>query len=350
MLRSVPAKEQKDMVTEQENLTIEERATEWFVALRDPDLSEEQRLAFENWLARDETHRKAYQDIQELWDLVPEVGEPAVSQDILEAAELLEFRQKGRRNNGIPRGERTGHGFRSWAAAAAVLLMVGAGYLSLQGQWLFADYTTASGEQTLVELQDGSSVLLNVRSAVSVRFDEQQRHVSLFEGEAYFSVEKDRGRPFVVETELGSVHVLGTAFAVRRIGDSLRVSVTENTVRLEGLREAPVVLQEGETIELEAEQLSDKRPLNRLFDLAWMKGRLVFENAPLTDVLSELERYGERRILAVGPALDDISVTGSFPLDNVDAVLEDLEKSLPVRLVRVSGYLVFVYPENRTHS
>ncbi len=65
-----------------------------------------------------------------------------------------------------------------------------------------------------------------------------ERRIELQEGEAYFTVAKDPGRPFVVEAGDKRVVAIGTQFAVRREGGEVRVVVTEGSINLQGDRSA----------------------------------------------------------------------------------------------------------------
>src|SRR6202035_408397 len=68
---------------------------------------------------------------------------------------------------------------------------------------------------------------------VRVELTPQERHIRLDDGEAFFEVAHDAGRPFVVQVGNTRVIAVGTKFSVRRNGDDIRVVVTEGKVRVE---------------------------------------------------------------------------------------------------------------------
>jgi hypothetical protein len=72
----------------------------------------------------------------------------------------------------------------------------------------------AATRQSLA-LADGSTAELNARTRLKTDFRYGRRHLSLEEGEVFFSVVKDAGRPFLVETPAGLVRVTGTQFNIR---------------------------------------------------------------------------------------------------------------------------------------
>src|SRR5690606_7984015 len=61
-----------------------------------------------------------------------------------------------------------------------------------------ASYVTAVGEQSTIELEDGSTITLNTNTAISVLYSTTERQINLERGEALFTVESDRTRPFRV--------------------------------------------------------------------------------------------------------------------------------------------------------
>ncbi len=66
-----------------------------------------------------------------------------------------------------------------------------------------ADYTTATGAQSMIPLPDGSTMVLNTASAVSLDFENGRRRVRLLRGEAFFDVRHDPAHPFTVAAQFG---------------------------------------------------------------------------------------------------------------------------------------------------
>ena len=94
------------------------------------------------------------------------------------------------------------------------------------------EFVTRTGEQMEVTLDDGSHVWLGAKSRLSVAFTGQQRAVRLDSGEAFFSVRKDRRRPFTVHASNGDITAVGTAFNVREVADRVIVTVAEGVVKV----------------------------------------------------------------------------------------------------------------------
>jgi transmembrane sensor len=231
------------------------------------------------------------------------------------------------------------------AAAAAVVLVGG-------GLWWHSrqtgGYTPASAAQTFatnvgqrdsVRLADGTRVLLapESRLTVAMGYGNTVREVELT-GEAYFDVRHDAARPFVVHAGSADIRDLGTTFTVRVGGDSgVRVAVTSGSVSLAPATASPnaaVVLRPGDagTLGLDGRTLVE-RGGTAARDTAWTHGRLVFREAPVSSVRSELRRwYGIDLVIDSAFAGRHLSMT--FDGDSADRVLEVIALSLGAEVQR----------------
>ena len=89
------------------------------------------------------------------------------------------------------------------------------------------DDLLSKGEQRQVALPDGSHIMLNTDTKLSVLISERTRSVSLDRGEAWFTVQHDEHRPFRIHVANGSIHDLGTEFIVKKVPEKVQVSVVE---------------------------------------------------------------------------------------------------------------------------
>lgn len=209
--------------------------------------------------------------------------------------------------------------------------------------WL-ADKRTGAGEQQSVTLADNSHIRLNSRSALDIRFDQQERRLFLHSGEVLVETAPGNDpRPFIVETEQGNLRALGTRFIVRREGDGTRLIVLRSAVAaLPGdLREGRT-LRAGEQVLMHRGHLGDSREAPVGAD-AWSRGMLVVENLPLAELLAKLSEY-RQGYLGLDPSLESLRISGSFPLNDTDRALAALPPSLPVRIERHTDWWVKVVP------
>ncbi|MBK4996343.1 FecR family protein [Pseudomonas sp. S37] len=228
---------------------------------------------------------------------------------------------------------------RQWALASAAVLVLGVGLaLAWHGQW-GADYRTGVGERRVVALSDGSRISLAAESAVDVELTARARRITLRTGEAVFDVAHDLARPFTVQAGDVQATALGTVYAVSREGAAVDVLVRRGRVAVSDPADR-VELVAGEAVGTLTGRLGAKHGLDVESALAWQQGRLVFEQAPLAQVLKALERYRPGWLLVGDERLRGLKVSGTFQLDRLDEGLATLEQAFPLRVKRYSEYLL----------
>jgi transmembrane sensor len=241
-------------------------------------------------------------------------------------------------------------GWRTFAlpAAAAAVLVVGVslyrhsadggGYASGTGT-AAQTFATAVGQRDSVRLADGTRVLLAPQSRLTVAagYGDNVREVEL-QGEAYFDVHHDAARPFLVRAGGADIRDLGTTFTVRATGDQgVRVAVTSGSVSLAPTRAATntaVVLQPGDAGTLASDgRTRVERGGTVEPDTAWTHGRLVFREAPVGTVRTELRRwYGID--LQVDSSFASRHLSMTFDGESADRVLEVIALSLGAEVTR----------------
>lgn len=320
------------MEQDRQDLLIEE-ALRWLVLLRDDQATGQDREAFAAWLAAGPAHEAAWGRAQHVWSHAG-IIEPAI--------------RAGRQGAGpnvahLPPPRRLSR--RRWmggAMAAGVLALAG-GYV-LSRPATFADYRTGIGERRTVTLADGSVVELGSATAMSVAFDEGGRTVTLHEGEAFFTVAADTARPFVVAAANGRTRALGTAFNVKRLPDAVIVSVAEHTVAVTANGDRPVEVETGRQARYGPDGVEPATAADLGAVQAWRRDRLVFLDAPLGDVVADLERYRRGRIVVTDRRIGALPVTAVIDVRETDAALRTIADTLPVRVRRMTDLLVLLSP------
>jgi transmembrane sensor len=286
-----------------------------------------EREAFAKWHAAHEEHARAWRQLGMLDQRFSVASGPA-------RTALLQSRESIRR-----RVRKLGSGLASIVAVIGLALFAGDRYLPID-YWL-ADQRTATGEQRILRLTDGTLINLNTHSAVDVRFDEKQRLIVLQEGEILVETGHGDARPFIVETREGSMRALGTRFLVKREDEGTRLSVLKSAVAAhpESSPEEQI-LREGQQVLMRSNGLGPIIALNLGAD-AWTRGMLVVDNARLEDLVQELARY-RRGHLGVTPEVADLRITGSFPLNDTEKALSALLPTLPVQIEQHTPWWVTV--------
>lgn len=316
------------------NHEIDRQAADWAVKRDLGALAPEQQAAFDAWLAADIRHLGAYGRAEAVLGRLERFHSGAVGQlRACQPPEPLLARRRVIMMGGI-------------AASLAAIGFFGAAYWQSGQEQIFA---TGLGQVREVPLADGSLIVLNTNSKVSVRFTDARREIHLLQGEALFDVAKNKKRPFIVSAGDMQVRAVGTAFTVSMLPQRpIRVVVKEGVVELNrnGPVKGPPVRVKAYTQALAPSDAPivaagvAQSKLDRT--LAWQFGRLDFDNETLQDAAAEFARYSDVRIV-VDPAVANRTVTGLFvsndPIGFAKGAARALNLNIQVseREVRLSG-------------
>ena len=303
---------------------VEQQAINWFVRLRSESVSSAEKLAFNTWYQADASHRQAYDEIVAFWQ------DPQFNQVL----QTFEAKTPVKATNRYRLSSRLSLA----VASVAMLAVLNQPLLSC---WQ-ADYCTAVGEIRTIALADGSQVTLNSDSAMNVNLRNGLRQVQLLNGEAFFDVQRDPQHPFTVDAHYSHTQVLGTRFAVKQDQQFDQVTVTSGVVEVSRQRQNPVLLNANDMIRVTATQHSSVQSVNPSLANAWLKGRLVFDNVPLSEVIAEIGRYRLGSLLIQDPALKNLKVSGRFDITDTDKALEALQQTLPITLYRLTPWVVVI--------
>jgi transmembrane sensor len=312
-----------------ERTPIEEEAARWVIRLEDALMTAAERAEFEAWRAASSLHADAFNRMRDTWRDLDALAQITVADPQPAAA-----------------GHRVMLGGLALAAAALVAAVV-AGLqlrdrpsLDVPPAGAIALYETDVGAQERIDLTDGSVITLNTGSRVEVRYASAERGIRLVEGEAFFDVAADPGRPFRVYAGEGVAAAVGTAFSVRLQDDGIELVVSEGTVSFAAAAQAaqPVAyVAAGQTASfrdrvniietIEAQEVDRK--------LSWTAGRLVFAGEPLSQVVADISRYTSVNISFANEDVANLPVGGYFDVGEVDRLLEALETSFALRVERV---------------
>ena len=317
---------------------IEEEATRWVVE-RDAGLTADENLALQSWLTADPLHSLALAKAEQVWRAM---GSAPVKAEIIRRR----GRDAARRAAFLPlqRGQSPRHWIAPALAASLAVVFIGSAQ-----DWptrLRADAMTATGERRDVLLEDGSRVQLNTASAIRIDYRGDRRVVRLLKGEAAFTVAADRARPFTVEAAEGTTTALGTRFVVRRDGADTEVTVTEHRVRVAWPIDAVssgVDLGEGQATRYGPGGIARPHTIDAETVASWTRGRLVFVDRPLGEVVAELNRYHPGYIRVMGDGLAMRRVSGVFRTDDPMAALDTLQRLLGISSTRLTDRLVFLH-------
>lgn len=306
------------------NRQVFEAAASWYVQFQaDPPSLAEQK-AWQLWIDSDPAHLAAWNQMEQLQR---HLG--TLPQDLKRRA----------LNTGQQRRQ----------VLKLLLLAAGTGLVGWNVQQhtsvgnVWADYKTAVGERRTITLADGTQIQLNTDSAIDVSFEAQQRLIHLRSGEILIETGKlGDQRPFFVETRDGRIQALGTRFSVHQLPDTTRVGVLEDRINVQpgDLSTAAIILKAGEGADFDSRHIGLIHPF-KSSAVAWTNGQLIVLDARLGEVIEELARY-RSGVVHCDKRARDLRVSGTFRLDSTDAVLANLQASLPINVRYFSRYWVSI--------
>ena len=168
---------------------------------------------------------------------------------------------------------------------------------------LYNTISTPNGGKYDVILSDGTKVYLNASSSLKFpnSFNGNQRNVTLT-GEAFFEVAKNKERPFVVKANGMEVKVLGTHFNVMAYDDekSIQTTLVEGAVELKS-KNTRAILKPGEQGSFsEQDNYINVATVDVGIATAWKDGYFVFDNSSLPELMRQLARWYDLKIVYEG--------------------------------------------------
>jgi transmembrane sensor len=313
-------------------------AEDWLARMGRPNVGARDQAAFLAWLEADPDHLRQYEQVKA----------DIASLQSLRGAFAQDLARLSHRQRAAPTARRlvlTGGAAFAAAAVAAVLLAPRPPVAPEDRR-----YASAPGEITDVVLADGSRVTLDADSAIRVTLADDARRVILERGSAYFDVAHDAVHPFQVAVADRRVIVTGTRFVTTLTGDGAQVSLLQGRVLIgrrdaaqKGALDGAVILSPGERAAFREGRPGLEKALADLETAtAWRRRRLVFRDAPLSDVVAAAARYSNAPLVAADPRLSRVKVTTVLPLEGEGTIADRMAALLPLRMERATDGRVMV--------
>ena len=196
-------------------------------------------------------------------------------------------------------------------------------------------------------LADGTKVWLNSESEITFPqfFSDDIRKVKL-KGEAYFEVTENKSKPFIVEVGDMNVKVLGTSFNIRSYNNELHTSATlvEGKVEVSSIKSnEKLKLSPGD----QARYVSDlyrfsKGKVDVGDYIAWKDGLYIFRHKRMEDVMLELERWYDVKVVYNDESVKDRIVTGRFKRDSDFLVFVEMMELTEVALFTIKNRTISI--------
>ena len=208
---------------------------------------------------------------------------------------------------------------------------------------IYNELFAAFGTRSALKLSDGTSVWLNSGSSIKYpdRFIGNNRTVFL-KGEAYFEVESDLKKPFIVETSSLSVKATGTKFNVSGYdsADEAEVTLVSGKVEVN-------ITDDKNKISRSKLDINQHFSFNKVNGttsiinedtykyISWKDGKLVFRNEPLSQVVKKISQVFNIDVELQGSSLQDYSYRATFQDESLAEILKLLKMSSPIDYIEV---------------
>ena len=309
------------------------------------EMPQEVQQAFGDWLRDPEARTEKEQTLETYWERLEAAERPGRDRKLARLHEAIRREESFRRRS-------------LWrkvaAAAAVVLLAVGVNYFAAQGYLrsrVQTNIVTSAHDKGEYVLPDGTRIWLNAGSVLRYYGDlSGRKRVVELTGEAFFKVRRDEKRPFILKADDMNIEVLGTEFDFINYAEfsTTEVILCSGSVRAFGGRlPRPVILKPGERLAYSKKDgrisLSQVTALNYS---QWMNGELSFDNAPLSDIIANLQRWYAVEIDC--PEEWARQVRMSFAV--IDEILKAMSLVVDINYARENRHVTIIPRESRNHK
>ncbi len=328
----------------------------------DGDCTEQERREIEQWASANPENSEKLEEFQRIWD-ISEQKQNMLDQFFDTDEQWDELQQRLKKEGEIPAQQSSSVGSRRRSASihsmthkivrvAAIFLIAGLLAVFAYQNWYqpepeqkepaLREVSTANAQRVNLTLADGSSVMLNAGSTMKFpnQFSDDVREVFL-KGEAYFNVERNAQKPFLIHSRGAVIRVLGTSFTVRSYpeNEQVRVVVQEGKVSFEAANKdqsadsiTRTMLTANEmgryligSNEIETSEVDDMQ-----LYLSWRKGYLKFREEPMQNVAAELERRYGVEVKFDDASISQRSLTAFLKSRSIKNVLDVISMSLDI--------------------
>lgn len=289
---------------------IRKKAGEWQLEMLEPT-TPQRRAEFETWLAADPEHAREYAILDSYSTLGIRLPSPV---------------RHERRNRFLS----PAYGL----ATAAIVAVVGAVLITgRESPAAYAAVTNPGPAVRMVRLADGSTIVLDINTDLSVALKPRTREVEMHSGRARFKVAPDPKRPFIVSSASGQVISHQGEFDVDVRQQPVRVMPLTGSVAVqpEGAKKSRTLsLSSGEAAPLES---GNPSPISvPRDDRLWPVGRVSFDRTPLANIIASANRFGGRPIHVADDSIGALRVTAVLDLRDTAALARKLAAALDLNV------------------
>jgi ferric-dicitrate binding protein FerR (iron transport regulator) len=306
--------------------------------------------AFFLWLNQSPSTFEKDRSLYAQWDGIQAVDDGDVEASFAQLAERLGWTKPAKRRSFRPLTFRMA---RIASLFLIPLLSVAIAYWIVQSQQpaelTLLEHFVPKGEIAEITLPDHSVARLNSGTTLIYpeSFTGNSRPVYL-NGEAKFTVAKDPEKTFVVKTKDMDVNALGTIFNVSSYSDNSQTVATlvEGSVQVDIKSDGQSrMLKPGEQLVYNHLTKTTERKTVRIeYVLAWERGQMVFQSAPLYEIINEMERRYNVKVYLNSTDLNDEKLTVKFLNDEtLEDILHTLQQIIKRFHYKIDKDRIYIY-------
>lgn len=339
---------------------IAEQAAQWLLVIED-EHSVQVEKEFQQWLKQSALHQKIFAEHQTIWSSADQLTLDMFEQDLHSLAVVDNKKTPKPRSASKSLIDSIVELFtiKSFSYSVATMSSFALVFLLISlpatkqvnttqsahnNSLEMKEYHSQFAENKTITLEDGSIIALSSKTRITVDFKENQRDIYLLEGEALFTVAKDKTRPFIVHNQNRSFQALGTIFNVRESKSLAEIHVLEGVVKVNGTDKEQInttILNAGEAIKVKnSGKLLTKSNFDINAPVNWQSMSMNYIAADLSDVVFDLKRYSKLNIYIQDQNLSTMKYTGRLAYDNAEEWLFALPYIFPVEIQRYDNTVV----------
>lgn len=303
-------------------------------------------LSLSEWLNENKKNRDEFRRLKNYWDAdvaFKHSVAPAFSADKL--LRQIDLQDK------CARKRQLWNRFTPLIAAVTLLFIFSTAFFLYHTNNHVAEYYTLLTDEhkSNFTMEDGTVITLNKNSRLSYSdtYGKNSRNVKL-EGEAYFEVAKDSGKPFQVEMNGASIVVLGTHFNVKADAkaDDITATLVEGSIRFEGAKQNIVMTPNQQLTFSRSTNKVDIKHVDTDPFTSWKDGLLKYKSIPFIELIEELQATYKVEIRIDSGELmkPAVTVSGTFSEEqSIEQILKVISRSLPIRWHNSDGVYYIQY-------
>ena len=307
------------------------------------EISDVERISLDEWLQESGENTIYYNDMKKIFIYAPNLKS---WQTFDTDAAWLKFKTRlSQRQTDKEKTKIVSLHF-SWRLAAAVVILLGAGYLGYMQFFSVRDaisIATTTNTQSNV-LPDGTQVFLNKNSKISYEYSSISKIKKVkLEGEAFFNVSHEQKGQLVLELDGVTIEDIGTAFNVKaNPNDSIiEVFVESGEVAFYSKNNPGIHLIAGETgLYSHITKAFEKEIDINENIMAYKNGVFVFEEARMSTVIASINEVYAVKLKLENEALGNCRITVKFNNESIDMIAEVLAQTLNLTLEKNKNEII----------